>query len=432
MSYDYYRYGSYIGSEAAESHDSTKGIQNLTSHNLTYVKAAAFLIKTINTNLITIPAGTYRIFMSGSGGGGTGYTTGGYAGHYGGQGGLFWIDATLPSGQYAVGIGAGGKYTSDNSYNPKRNNNAYVMSGGQGSYGDGWGSGSGGGGTYLRWYANSDPGIPNWDRYIFITGGGGGCASHQYTYNAGGHGFGVAGTAWSTELPNSSSYAGKNGFDSTGAGGNRRAGSNVYNDGGDADINGQLYGGNAYALSNGHNGGGGGGGAGGGGAGGGGGSRSSGNSSSTNGRGGYLSTNTTVSGYGGTNYTAEVNPRGGGGGGGHSNDCGATGGGGGVLIFSDYNNSWGSTQGTHIPYWNGNRQNQGSYHIADYTAYNDLISYTNSYIINSPSNYWDIANASSGLYQRGYSGYQNVAGGDGFVFIHTLNTIFDFNLITQV
>lgn len=430
MSYDYYRYGSYVGSGAAESHDKADGIQNLTSHGLTYSSAAAFLIKTINTHLITVPAGTYRIFMSGAGGGGTGYNSGGYSGHYGGQGGLFWIEATLPAGQYQVGIGAGGKFTNTTSYNPERNNNAYVMSGGQGSYGNGWGSGSGGGGTYLRWYANSDPGIPNWDRYIFIVGGGGGCASHNYTYNAGGHGFGVAGTAWSTELPNGSQYAGKNGFNSTGAGGNRRSGSNGYNDGGDANGNGQLYGGDAYALSNEHNGGGGGGGAGGGGAGGGGGNRTFSNASQ---RGGYISTNTTVSGYGGINYTAEVNPRGGGGGGGHPNDCGATGGGGGVLIFSDYNNSWGTTQGTHIPYWNGNRQNAGIYHIADYTAYNDLISYTNNYITGSPhNNYWNIASSSSGLYQRGYSGYQNVAGGDGFIFMHTLNKTMPYANIIQV
>jgi hypothetical protein len=425
MAYEYYRYGSYVGS--GEAHKTSTAIQNLTAHHLTSSKAVAFLITTIDTHVITLPSGEYRIFMIGGGGGGSSASSS----SYGGAGGFFWMEGFLPGGTYEVGVGAGGKYTYTNQYNYALNSSNYPMKGGYGSYGSSNGSGSGGGGSYLRWNTNSNPNVANWDRYIFIVGGGGAVATHNYTYNAGGHGFGVAGTAWSTELPNSSSYAGKNGFNSTGAGGFRRAGSNQYNDGGGTSIANSLNGGNTYAYSSGHNGGAGGGGAGGGGGGGGGdGNRPSYLKSQD---GGYISTNTTVTGYGGVQYTSEVTPRGGGGGGGHSSDCGATGGGGGLLLFTEYTNSWGSTQGTNIPYWSSSlRQNGGAYHMSDYTAYSDLISYTNSYILGSPSNFWNIQSSSSTLYKKGWPGAGGTAGGNGMVFIISKDAIFPYADITQV
>ena len=50
MAYEYYRYGSYVGS--GEAHKTSTAIQNLTAHHLTSSKAVAFLITTIDTCLL--------------------------------------------------------------------------------------------------------------------------------------------------------------------------------------------------------------------------------------------------------------------------------------------------------------------------------------------------------------------------------------------
>ena len=159
-----------------------------------------------------------------------------------------------------------------------------------------------------------------------------------------------------------------------------------------------MVGGSA-GSSSGHNGGGGGGGAGGGGAGGGGGAPAD------AGHGGYISVSTTV-----TPYSAITIPRGGGGGGGHSNNCGATGGGGGVLLFTDYTNSWGTTQGTAIPYWNSDISTAV---ITHYGAWSDLATYSTTYFGTDLT-----TGILSGKCAKGIT---TTAGGDGFVVIASKN-----------
>ena len=359
----------------------------------------AYVVMALNENTITLSGGTYRVFLGGGGGGGcnTSYD-------YGGLGGVFWFDVTLDGGTYYAGVGAGGKYNGTTVNNGYRNASGYAMRGGNGEYGRSAGSGSGGGGSYLK--AAATPETAHWNNYLGISGGGGGCASHGFTANFGGHGFGVGGGAYSADNANYSN-GGRNGWDgSGGAGGTPVYGSSTGLYGGNADISGELRGGSA-GVGNGHNGGGGGGGAGGGGAGAGGGGQSD------AGHGGYISTSTTVG-----SYTAETRPRGGGGGGGHNNNCGGTGGGGGVLLFADYTNSWtGTTQGGDIPYWS---TSISSASISHYNAWGDLASYSSSYLgINLTTNQL------SGKCARGHT---TTAGGNGFVVIATLNVNTSSNL----
>ena len=345
----------------------------------------AFVVTTLDENTITLTGGLYKVFLGGGGGGGcnTNYDDGGF-------GGVFSFEVNLPGGTYYAGVGAGGKYNSSYGSNGYRNAFNYPCRGGNGEYGSNAGSGSGGGGSYLK--AATTPATAHWNNYLGIVGGGGGAGSHAFTANFGGHGFGTGGGAWSANYANSS-RGGKNGFDgSGGAGGNPAYGSSSGLYGGNADQSGQLTGGSA-GTGSGQNGGG----AGGGGAGAGGGSPND------AGHGGYVSTSTTVG-----SYMADTIPRGGGGGGGHPNNCGATGGGGGVLLFQDYNTSWGTTQGTHIPYWNSSISSAS---ITHYTAWGELATYSSTYLgINLTTNQ---------LSGKSQSGVYTTAGGDGFVVVAT-------------
>ena len=389
----YSRNGQVIG----ENRNIDKGVFNLfDAHQLKGTGAwgsepEAFVVTSWDETNITLSGGAYKVFLGGGGGGGSSIS-----GSLGGFGGVFWFEVNLDPGTYYAGVGAGGKYNSNNASNGYRNSFSYACRGGSGEYGNSAGSGSGGGGSYLK--AASTPSTAHWNNYLGIVGGGGGAASHGFTSNYGGHGFGTGGAGWSANYANST-VGGKNGFDGNGgAGGNPANGSSSGLYGGNADQASQLFGGSA-GTGVGHNGGGGGGGAGGGGAGAGGGSPTD------AGHGGYISASTTVS-----PYLAETIPRGGGGGGGHSNNCGATGGGGGVLIFQDYPNSWGTTQGTAIPHWNSSISNAS---ITHYGAWSDLATYSATYFGTNLT-----TGTLSGKCAKGNS---TTAGGDGFVVIASLN-----------
>ena len=429
MTFNYHRYGSLVGSDTSVGTQTQKGIHNLTSAKLTRPYFEGFAAFNKDAHTFTLNGGTYKIFLCGAGGGGA-YT---YADREGGNGALFSLVATLPAGQYECGVGEGGQYQyTDGSVNPPRNSAGYAMLGGQGSSGDNQGSGSGGGGTYLKANFTLPATVPNWNNYIAIAGGGGGCATHDFNANFGGHGFGVAGGTWSANWPNTNNtYSGDNGFDGSGGGGG------VYQSGGDTDQNGgsasvadQLTGGNAYSNVGCQNGGGGGGGAGGGSAGGGGGSARTTANRSDN--GGYISTTTTTNGF-----TTEIIPRGGGGGGGHANDCGAAGAGAGSLIFSDYTNSWtGSSEGSGYPWWGSTRGNSGSSQspiglMQDYNAFSEM----NTYYDNSGSGYctggfsayfFDMTSSATTYYGRGWGGVQGTAGGRGFFLLTSHETYFNW------
>ena len=389
----YSRNGQIIG----ENVNTDKGVFNLyDAHQLKNAgkwgtEPEAFVITSLNETQISLAGGTYRVFLGGGGGGGSSI-----ADARGGLGGVFWFEVNLASGIYYAGVGAGGKYNSSNAANTYRNTNSYVCRGGSGEYGNNAGSGSGGGGSYLK--AGNTPSTAHWNDYLGIVGGGGGAASHGFTSNYGGHGFGTGGGAWSAHYANSAK-GGNNGFDGNGGtGGNPAQGTSSGLYGGNADIGSRLYGGSA-GTGSGHNGGGGGGGAGGAGAGAGGGSPQD------AGHGGFISTTTTV-----TPYLAEAVPRGGGGGGGHSNNCGGTAGGGGVLLFTDYPNSWGIVEGTDIPYWGGSTS---SAVITQYAAWGDLATYSATYLGTNLTQ--------TTLAGKCAKGVTTTAGGDGFVVIASLN-----------
>lgn len=378
--------------------NSDKGIFNLYDQHQLKGKntwgqiSEAFVITSLDQTTVNLSGGTYRIFLGGGGGGGSSI-----AGERGGLGGVFWFDVNLVAGTYYAGVGAGGKYTSTSATNPYRNGVGYACRGGNGTYGNSAGSGSGGGGSYFK--GDATPTTAHWNNYYAIVGGGGGAASHGFNANNGGHGFGVGGTGYSDNYANST-VGGKNGFDgSGGAGGNPSSGtaSGLY--GGDADQSGQLVGGDA-AYSTGHNGGGGGGGAGGGAAGAGGGSPPD------AGHGGYISTNNVVG-----SYNTDTVARGGGGGGGHGSNCGGTGAGGGVLLFADYDNSWGTTQGTNIPHWSGSSITTST--VSQYTAWGNLSSYS--------STYFGTDLTTGTLSGKSTYGESTTAGGDGFIVIASLN-----------
>ena len=380
-----------------------KGIFNLfDAHQLVGLDSwggnpEAFVVTALNETTVTLSGGTYKIFLGGGGGGGSSYSS-----EPGGLGGVFSFEANLAGGTYYAGVGAGGKYTSTSSTNGYRNSSSYACRGGNGSYGNSAGSGSGGGGSYLK--SALTPSTAHWNNYLGIVGGGGAAATHGFPANFGAHGFGTGGPAWSSNWANTT-VGGKNGFDGSGGTGGNPAydpstTSGLY--GGDADQNGQLYGGPA-GTSSGHNGGGGGGGAGGGAAGAGGGGKLD------AGHGGYVSTTTTVG-----SYTASTIPRGGGGGGGHNNNCGACGGGGGVLLFSDYTNSWGTVEGTNIPYWGSDI---GSSVIQHYTAWTELSGYSSQYFGT------DLTATNGTLNGKCAKGLGTTAGGDGFVVIASLNQV---------
>ena len=383
-----------------ENRTNDKGIFNLfDAHQLKGLGAwgsepEAYVVTALDQSSITLSGGIYRVFLGGGGGGGSSIS-----GERGGLGGVFWFNVALAAGTYYAGVGAGGKYTSTSATNVYRNGAGYACRGGNGTYGNSAGSGSGGGGSYLK--GAVAPTTAHWNNYYGIVGGGGGACSHGFAANNGGHGFGVGGTGWSASYANSTG-GGKNGWDgSGGAGGNPANGTSSGLYGGNADNANQLVGGDA-AYSTGHNGGGGGGGAGGGGAGAGGGNPPD------AGHGGYVSTSTTVG-----SYTAEAVPRGGGGGGGHSNNCGGTAGGGGVLLFEDYTNSWGTTQGTHIPHWSTSNITTST--VNQYTAWGDLATYSSTYLGTDLT--------AGTLNGKCTYGLTTTAGGDGFVVIASLNTV---------
>jgi len=385
-----------------ENRTNDKGIFNLfDAHQLKGLNKwgtlpEAYVVTALNESSITLSGGIYRVFVGGAGGGGASQS-----GERGGLGGIIWFEVALEPGTYYAGVGAGGKYTSTSSTNLYRNTAGYVCRGGSGTYGDNGGSGSGGGGSYFR--GDAIPSTAHWNKYYSIVGGGGGAATHGFDANNGGHGFGVGGGAYSTAYPNTTN-GGKNGFDgSGGAGGD--AVTNTGLDGGDADNANQLIGGTPPYRSSDKNGGAGGGGAGGGGAG-----ANGGTTSTTADHGGYVSTSTTVG-----SYSAEVIPRGGGGGGGHSNDCAGTGGGGGILVFTDYNNSWGETQGTDIPHWANSNITTST--VDQYTAWGDLSTYSSTYFGA------DLTASGGALNGKCTHGLLTTAGGDGFVVIASLDTV---------
>jgi hypothetical protein len=316
----------------------------------------ATIFTSINENTWVCPSsGTYRVYALGAGGAG--------ASGRGGLGGFFYSDITFTQGETIyVGVGAGGLGSS-----AIGNSGTYVMRGATG--GSGSTAGAGGGGSYVASDNPSDsrPHVNISTRsYFLIAGGGGGSADHGFTANIGGHGFGVGGGAYSAEYANTAG-GGNNGWDGTaGGGGTKRTSAGT--DGAGIYSYHKLDGGAGGTQS--QSGGGGGGGAGGGGGGAGGGTAGA---ATTPGSGGYISDITTV----GT-YTAEMTPAGGGGGGAHGNNCGACGGGGGSLIFTNYNNSWGTTQGTQIPYWTGSNAVTAS--LNQYTAYNQFITDCSTYL----------------------------------------------------
>ena len=168
MTFNYHRYGSYVGSNTSIGAQSQKGVHNLPSAKLTRPSFEGFVANNKDAHTFTIRGGTYKIFLMGAGGGG-GYN---YSSRYGGNGGFFSFVATLPAGEYECGVGEGGKYTNANAVNPPNNTAGYAMRAGQGSYGDGTGSGSGGGGSYLKANFTLPATVPNWANYIAIAGGG--------------------------------------------------------------------------------------------------------------------------------------------------------------------------------------------------------------------------------------------------------------------
>lgn len=407
MTFNYYNQNSNIGSKSP--FDKLSGVHDLVKSSQHAFPKEAFIITALNETEFTIVGGEYRVFLGGGGGGGSS------SGRSGGFGGIFWFDLFLPPGSYVAGVGAGGRYTSISSINLYRNSESYPCRGGSGSFGNSAGSGSGGGGSFLR--AVETPSTEHWNNYLGIVGGGGGCATHDYTSNYGGHGFGVGGAAWSDYYPGSlnNSFTGRNGFDSTGAGGIPVSGTAANNYGGNANISAQLFGGSASSYSAGHNGGGGGGGAGGGASGAGGDSlRTLGS-----GAGGYISTSTTVG-----SYTAVTVPRGGGGGGGHQNDVGGTGGGGGVLLFSraGFTNSWGTSQGVNVPHYNTSLIASTSKTV--YAAWSELSSYSASYLGQ---------NLTTGILSNKCNGANgNNIAGDGFVIVTTRFQVIPLSNITTI
>jgi hypothetical protein len=345
----------------------------------------ATIFTSINENMWVCPAsGTYRVYALGGGGAG--------ASGRGGLGGFFYADITFTQGETIyVGVGAGGLGSS-----AIGNSSGYFMRGGTG--GTGSTSGAGGGGSYVASIDQSDPRPHTWTgtrSYFLIAGGGGGSADHGFTANVGGHGFGVGGGAYSAEYANTTG-GGKNGFDgNNGVGGTKV--SSTGTDGGSAWSALHLVGGAGGVQSNSGGGGGGGAGSGAGGAAGG---STSGNT--TPGPGGHLSTSTTT-GYGGS-YTAEFIPRGGGGGGGHGSNCGGCGGGGGSLLYTGYNNSWGTTQGTQIPYWSGSSAVTAS--LNQYTAYNQFITDCSTYLgVSNMIATLSVNTSTAGLNANGQNGF---------------------------
>ena len=370
--------------------------------------STAYVVTTINESTIVVAkTGTYRVWLGGAGGGG--------ANGLGGYGGIFYFDIDLVGGEtvYAgVGAGGTGPSTSQGLY---QNSASYACRGGNGGGASGyaWG-GAGGGGSYLKL---ATPGSrANYNGYVGIAGGGGGGCTHSYTANYGGHGFGVGGTAWSTSYAETNSgtvgsigtLGGRNGFSTDGFQGAQgypqSSGSyggscnpNTYS--GSPGVSGQLVGAQGSLSTTGYGGGGGGGGAGGGASG------ASGGASGLGNPGGYLSTSTTLG-----SYTTVINAMGGGGGGSHGNNCGGTAGGGGTLLFTAYTNSWGSTQGTQIPYW---QNSIGSATLSQYTAWSNLSTYSTTYL---GSNY-----TTGTLSNKCTRGGNNGTGSNGFVLIAPLN-----------
>jgi len=381
-----------------ENRTNDKGIFNLfDAHQLKGLyqwgpRPEAYVVTALNESSITLSGGIYRVFVGGAGGGGSSIVN-----ERGGLGGIIWFEVALAAGTYYAGVGAGGKHTSISSANLYRNTTGYVCRGGSGTYGSNGGSGSGGGGSYFK--GDALPSTAHWDKYYSIVGGGGGAATHSFNANNGGHGFGVGGCAYNNEYPNTTK-GGKNGFDGSGGdGGDPVSNTGIY--GGNADIASRLRGGTA-PYGNTQSGGAGGGGAGGGGAG------ANGGTSTTAGHGGYVSTSTTVG-----SYSAEVIPRGGGGGGGHPNTCAGTGGGGGILVFTEYNNSWGTGPGTHIPYWSNSNITIST--VDQYTAWGDLSTYS--------STYFGTDLTTGALSGKCTYGLTTTAGGDGFVVIASLDKV---------
>lgn len=416
MTFNYFQENSIIGSNNANTVTKGKRFDIVKAHHHPS-PYEAFVVTALNESTIALGGGTYRVFLGGGGGGGMSQ-----ASYYGGYGGLFWFEAFLPPGSYEVGVGAGGQNNNaanGGTANPALNSNTYVMRGGSGSVGGNTASsGSGGGGSYLK--ANFTLNQANWNNYVGIVGGGGAAASHAFTANSGGPGFGVGGTSYNTQYPNT--YA-KNGFDGNdGTGGPSPTGTAGLA-GGSASVQNQLFGGSAVAYSAGHNGGAGGGGAGGGSAGSGGDAN---RPTQTTIDGGYISTTTTVNGY-----TTEVVPRGGGGGGGHSSDCGGTGAGGGVLLFTNYTNSWNATQGAGVPIWSTAMRQAALYTangagggIVGYTAYGDLQSYTSTYFGT------DLTGSGQLLFEKCKKGNYLTAGGHGFAVIASKDIVVTPTYIT--
>ena len=82
MSFNYFRYGSYIGSNTSVGQ--MKGRHDLRSHQLVRPFAEAISVTNKDTHTVTLMGGTYKIFLMGAGGGGS-YT---YTNNFGGNGGL--------------------------------------------------------------------------------------------------------------------------------------------------------------------------------------------------------------------------------------------------------------------------------------------------------------------------------------------------------
>lgn len=358
------------------------------SKDIVAVPSAA-IFTGLNEHTWTVPAtATYRAYVCGGGGAG--------ASGSGGHGGLFYADIPLVAGETLnIGVGAGGKATGFIG-----NSGTYAMRGGTG--GSGSIAGAGGGGSYVAF--GSSPGSRPFDTNTWsgpgaltlAAGGGGGSADHGFTANFGGHGFGVGGTSYSANYANSS-QGGKNGSfgygASPGAGGPTVASNGGV--GGSANINGNAIGGNGGVTT--QSGGGGGGGAGGGG----GGAAGQANGSS----GGTLDLNSTMT---VNTFSTETRAGGGGGGGGHGSNCGGTGGGGGVLLYTAYNNSWSTVQGSGIPYFNSASISSSS--MDQYSAYSQFNTDCTTYL--SATGFGGVVASSAG--SRG-GGSAN--GSHGFVAI---------------
>ena len=362
------------------------------SKDIVAVPSAA-IFTGVNEHTWTVPAtATYRAYVCGGGGAG--------ASGSGGHGGLFYADIALIGGEVLdIGVGAGGLATGSIG-----NSGTYKMRGGTG--GSGSVAGAGGGGSYVAFGTSSGirpyAQIPGFQALTLAAGGGGGSADHSFTANYAGHGFGVGGPAWSTEYANST-YGGKNGFDgNNGAGGTKRTTSGT--DGGSASSNQKLVGGNGGEQSNSGGGGGGGAGSGGGGAAGG-----TAGASTTPGTGGYLFTNNLQP----MGYRTEFLPWGGGGGGAHSGNCGACGGGGGSLVYTEYNNSWNSTEGSGIPHWSTSMISTAS--MSQYAAYSQFNTDCTTYL--SATGFGGLVASSAGS-----RGGPSANGSNGFVAIIPLQT----------